>query len=211
MLVALGQPPHFTLGKPLLGNWPTTMPVIPTPMNPTENIEKKRLPWDNFPPMPSVCTICTGTYGNGVPILGTIIMMVRRGMEVSGQKMRMIIVLLCGAVLGTSVRMSAVPLSASTSIGAPSSTTSAVFAWCAVPGGLCNPFSLFSLFTLILYFFSFPSLSRPFFGVLGRFWGYLGARDAPLRVLGLFGRTRCAPTGFGVIWAHQKAKTPASS
>jgi hypothetical protein len=57
-----------------------------------------------------------------------------------------------------------------------------------VPGGLCNPFSLFSLFTLILYFFSF--LSRPFFGVLGRFWGYLGARDAPLRVLGLFGRTR---------------------
>jgi hypothetical protein len=30
-----------------------------------------------------------------------------------------------------------------------------------VPGGLCNPFSLFSLFTLILYFFSFPSLSRP--------------------------------------------------
>jgi len=25
---------------------------------------------------------------------------------------------------------------------------------------------------------------------LGLFWGYLGARDAPLRVLGLFGRTR---------------------
>ncbi len=37
---------------------------------------------------------------------------------------------------------------------------------------------------------------------MGRFWGYLGARDAPLRVLGLFGPTRCAPTGFGVIWAH---------
>ena len=60
------------------------------------------------------------------------------------------------------------------------------------------------------------------FGFFGVFWGYLGARDAPLRVfggiwffwgnLGLFGRTRCAPTGFwgnlgflgefGDIWAH---------
>ena len=101
--------------------------------------------------------------------------------------MGMIIVLLCGAVLGTSIQFTAVPLSAATATAAAASTTS-VFGWCAVPGGLCNPFSLFSLFTLILYFFSF--LSRPFFGVLGRFWGYLGARDAPLRVLGLFGRTR---------------------
>ena len=162
MLVVLEPPPHFTLGKPLLGNWPTTMPVIPTPMNPKENIEKKRLPWDNFPPMPSVCTICTGTYGNGVPILGTIIMMVRRGMEVSGQKMGMIIVLLCGAVLGTTIQITAVPLTAATPTAATTSTTS-VFGWCAVPGGLCNPFSLFSLFTLIPYFFSFlffPALRR---------------------------------------------------
>jgi hypothetical protein len=90
--------------------------------------------------------------------------MVRRGMEVSGQKMGMIIVLLCGAVLGTSIRITAVPLSATPSLGATSSTTTtAVFAWCAVPGGLCNPFSLFSLFTLIPYFFSFlffPALRR---------------------------------------------------
>jgi hypothetical protein len=113
--------------------------------------------------MPSVCTICTGTYGNGVPILGTIIMMVRRGMEVSGQKMGMIIVLLCGAVLGTTIRLSAVPRFATTTAAASTSSTTTVFGWCAVLGGLCNPFSLFSLFTLIPYFFSFlffPALRR---------------------------------------------------
>ena len=58
----------------------------------------------------------------------------------------------------------------------------------------------FSPFTLIPYFFSFlffPALRRVDFGVIWahamrpyEFWGYLGARDAPLRVLGLFGRTR---------------------
>jgi hypothetical protein len=57
---------------------------IPTPMNRTENIETKQLPWDNFPPMPSGCTICTAMSGNGAPILGTIIMRVRRRMAVSG-------------------------------------------------------------------------------------------------------------------------------
>jgi hypothetical protein len=69
-----------------------------------------------------------------------------------------------------------------------------------VLGGLCNPFSLFSLFTLIPYFFSFLFFPARFlgfwvdFGVIWAhamrppvFWGYLGARDAPLRV---FGRTR---------------------
>jgi hypothetical protein len=89
-------------------------------------------------------------------------MMVRRGMEVSGQKMGMIIVLLCGAVLGTTIRITAVPLTATTEAAA-TSTTSTVFGWCAVLGGLCNPFSLFSLFTLIPYFFSFlffPALRR---------------------------------------------------
>jgi len=44
------------------------------------------------------------------------------------------------------------------------------------------------------------------------FWGnlgYLGARDAPLRVFGefgLFGRTRCAPTGFGGFWGDLGAR-----
>jgi hypothetical protein len=74
----------------------------------------------------------------------------------------MIIVLLCGAVLGTSIQITAVPLTA-TSTTAAAATTTPVFGWCAVLGGLCNPFSLFSLFTLILYFFSFlffPALRR---------------------------------------------------
>ncbi|WOB70483.1 hypothetical protein [Microcystis aeruginosa] len=59
------------------------------------------------------------------------------------------------------------------------------------------------------------------FGFFGVFWGYLGARDAPLRVLGGLG-ARDAPLRvlgfFGVIWAHamrpygfwtqRKAKNP---
>jgi hypothetical protein len=39
---------------------------------------------------------------------------------------------------------------------AAATSTSAVFGWCAYSGELSNPFSLFSLFTLIPYFFSFP-------------------------------------------------------
>jgi len=103
-------------------------------------------------------------------------------------------ILSCGAVLGTSILFSAVPLPAATT-SAATSTATAVFGWCAVPGGLCNPFPLFFPFYSHSLFFLFSFLSRPFFGVLGRFWGYLGARDAPLRV---FGRTR-------------RQKTPASS
>jgi hypothetical protein len=103
-------------------------------------------------------------------MIGMIIMRVRQGMEVLGQKMGMIIVLLCGAVLGTSIRITAVPLSATTTTAATTAKTS-VFGWCAVLGGLCNPFSLFSLFTLILYFFSFlffPALRRvDFFEKIG--------------------------------------------
>ena len=70
-------------------------------------------------------------------------------------------------------------------------------------------FTFFSLFTLIPYFFSFPFFSAQrrvdFVGancvrppaIIGPpvFWGF-GA------ILGLFWPTRCAPTGFGVIWAH---------
>jgi hypothetical protein len=111
--------------------------------------------------------ICTGTYGNGALMTGMIIMRVRQGMEVPGQKMGMIIILLCGAVLGATIRISAVPLTVTTAAAAPTTTTT-VFGWCAVLGGLCNPFSLFSLFTLILYFFSFPPKGGSIF------WGKLG-------------------------------------
>ncbi|TRU82109.1 MAG: hypothetical protein EWV46_19540 [Microcystis viridis Mv_BB_P_19951000_S69D] len=69
-------------------------------------------------------------------------------------------------------------------------------------------FTFFSLFTFIPYFFSFlffPASRRVDFvgancvrppAIIGPpvFWGF-GA------ILGLFGPPRCAPTGFGVIWA----------
>jgi hypothetical protein len=72
----------------------------------------------------------------------------------------MIIVLIssvCGAVLGSTALIAVVlPTAAGTS---PSTTTaSTVFGWCAVLGGLCNPYSLFTLFTLFLLFQGFLAL-----------------------------------------------------
>ena len=81
--------------------------------------------------------------GNGAPILGTLTMMVRRRMAVLGQKMGMIIILHCGAVLGASILIAAVPLAATAATAATSSSATTVFGWCAVSGGLCNRFSLF--------------------------------------------------------------------
>ena len=52
-------------------------------------------------------------------------------------------IIYCGAVLGTSIHMTAVPLAASTTTAASSAPTISVFGWCAVLGGLCNPFPLF--------------------------------------------------------------------
>ena len=145
--------------------------------------------------------------------------------------MVMIIVLHCGAVLGSSILLSAVPLSATAS--SPTATSTTVFGWCAVLGGLCNPFSLFSRPKAGRFcrgeLRSPTGNNRPtdnyrptrFLGIWGDFWviwahamrpyGFLGGWAHAMRpygFLGLFGRTRCAPTGF---WAHQKAKTPASS
>jgi hypothetical protein len=144
-------------------------------------------------------------------------------MEVSGQKMGMIIVLLCGAVLGTAIRISAVPLAATTATAAATAAT-AVFGWCAVLGGLCNPFSLFSLFTLIPYFFSFlffPARFLGFWGDFGVIWahamrpfgfwgylGYLGARDAPLRFLGEFGNLGARDAPLRVLDAAEGEKPP---
>ena len=73
--------------------------------------------------------------------------------------MGMIIVLLCGAVLGTTIRLTAVPLPATTTAAATSTSTS-VFGWCAVLGGPCNPFSLFFPFYPYSLFFLFSFLSR---------------------------------------------------
>ncbi|MGH2416363.1 MAG: formylglycine-generating enzyme family protein, partial [Microcystaceae cyanobacterium] len=66
-------------------------------------------------------------------------------------------ILFCGAVLGTSILITAVPLTASTTLGASSSTTILGFVSSVHPGGLNFPlpFSPFALYA----FFLFPSLS----------------------------------------------------
>jgi hypothetical protein len=102
-------------------------------------------------------------FGSGAKTIGMIAMLERRMMARRG--LIMIIVLglenVCGAVLGTTIRMTAVPLTATTTSAATATTTS-VFGWCAVLGGLCNPYSLFPLFPLFYFFlfFFFPAARR---------------------------------------------------
>ena len=142
----VGEPPLPSIsGKPSPPIQPTTMAIIFMLKALKVFIVKKPPLSASFPPMLSGCTICTGTFGNGVPMPGTITIRMRRRMAVSGQKMGMIIVLYCGAVLGTTIRLTAVPLSVTTTPAATATPTT-VFGWCAVLGGLCNPFSLFTLF-----------------------------------------------------------------
>jgi hypothetical protein len=77
----------------------------------------------------------------------------------------MIIVLHCGAVLGSTIQITAVPLSAAATPAATTTTTS-VFGWCAVLGGLCNPYFLFTLFypfLLFSIFLFFPPSSGSIF------------------------------------------------
>jgi hypothetical protein len=69
----------------------------------------------------------------------------------------------CGAVLGTTIQIAAVPLTASTTTTASATSTSSVFGWCAVLGGLCNPYFLFTLFTLFYFFLFFPLLGGSIF------------------------------------------------
>jgi hypothetical protein len=92
-------------------------------------------------------------FGSGAKTIGMIAMLERRMMARRGLIMIIVLSLknVCGAVLGSTVRITAVPLTATTSAAA-AATTTAVFGWCAVLGGLCNPYSLFPLFTLFLFF-----------------------------------------------------------
>jgi hypothetical protein len=100
-------------------------------------------------------------FGSGAKTIGMIAMLERRMMARRG--LIMIIVLspenVCGAVLGSTIQVTAVPLAASSTTAATTTSATSVFGWCAVLGGLCNPYSLFPLFTLF-YFFLFFSLSR---------------------------------------------------
>ena len=67
----------------------------------------------------------------------------------------------CGAVLGSTFLMTAVPLTATPTTAATATTPSTtVFGWCAVLGGLCNPFPLFFPFYPHSLFFLFSFLSR---------------------------------------------------
>ena len=99
-------------------------------------------------------------FGSGAKTIGMIAILERRMMARRGLIMIIVLSLknVCGAVLGSAIRIAAVPLTAATSTAATSAATT-VFGWCAVLGGLCNPYSLFPLFTLF-YFFLFFSLSR---------------------------------------------------
>jgi uncharacterized membrane protein YdcZ (DUF606 family) len=56
------------------------------------------------------------------------------------------IIAYCGAVVGTTILITAVPLSTAAAAAAAATAAASVFGWCAVLGGLCNPFSLFTLF-----------------------------------------------------------------
>jgi hypothetical protein len=94
--------------------------------------------------------------GSGVRMTSGKIIKAHLGMVVLGEKRaknsKIRQIKLCGAVLGASIRISAVPLSASTTSAATTSASSSVFGWCAVLGGLCNPYSLFTLFYPFLLF-----------------------------------------------------------
>lgn len=104
--------------------------------------------------MPLVCTICTETFGNGARTIITLIIKAHPLMGVLGLARTNLLQKCCGAVLGSTLRIAAVPLSASAAAAATSSATAAVFGWCAYSGGLCNPFPLFSLFTLVRFFWA---------------------------------------------------------
>ena len=129
--------------------------------NQQENIASKPPQWGNFPPMVLVCMICTEMSGSGVRMTSGKIIKAHLGMVVLGEKRAKNSKIrqkkLCGAVLGTSIPISAVPLPAATT-SAAATTATAVFGWCAVLGGLCNPFSLFFLFTLFLLFDFFEQM-----------------------------------------------------
>ena len=99
--------------------------------------------------------ICTAMSGSGVgmtsgKIIKAHLMMVVLGKK-RAKKSKIRHIKLCGAVLGAAIPIAAVLLTAATATAAPA-TSAAVFGWCAVLGGLCNPFSLFFLFTLFLFF-----------------------------------------------------------
>ena len=104
--------------------------------------------------MPLDCTICTETFGNGVRTIITLIIKAHPLMGVLGLARTNLLQKYCGAVPGAAILMAAVPRFASTFTAATSAASITVFGSSAYSGGLCNPFSLFSLFTLVRFFWA---------------------------------------------------------
>src|SRR4028119_1181232 len=66
------------------------MAIIPTVQHPRDFTAKKQQMWEVFRPMRLVYTICTGMFGNGAAINGTITITAHRLMEVLGKRVRII-------------------------------------------------------------------------------------------------------------------------
>src|SRR4028118_2074573 len=66
------------------------MAIIPTVQHPRDFTAKKQQMWEVFRPMRLVYTICTGMFGNGAAINGTITITAHRLMEVLGKRARII-------------------------------------------------------------------------------------------------------------------------
>ena len=83
-------------------------------------------------------------FGSGAKTIGTITISERQRMDRRGLSIMIIVLIssVCAAVLGTTTLITVVLPTASGATPATAATT-AVFGWCAVLGGLCNPFSLF--------------------------------------------------------------------
>ena len=83
-------------------------------------------------------------------------------MEDNGQEMRMINVLACGAVLGAAI-LSIAALPVALGLGAAATATTSGFVSPAFSGALSYPYILFSLISLLSYFYSsslFSALRR---------------------------------------------------
>src|ERR687886_1670899 len=85
------------------------------------------------------CTICTGMFGNGVLTLGTRITTVRLQMVKCGRIIVIVVIVCCGAVLGTTIQNPAVLRVATPFIRATGTTSILVFGLCVPLGRLLNP------------------------------------------------------------------------
>src|ERR671933_1125591 len=90
------------------------MAIIPTVLHPRDLTATKQRMWEVLGPMRLVYTICTGMFGNGAAINGTITITAHRLMEVLG-KLARIITESCVVVPASTTRsIAAVPFASRT-------------------------------------------------------------------------------------------------